>query len=422
MINPDTSDYVYVEAVQLNGCRAYDSVFLKVLQFPEITVSNDTTVCSGQPVTLSVSVGSIFRWIVDNDTISTESSITVSPDVTTNYIGQTALSDSMCFSEDTATVTIQNTAETKILYDTNIVCTYSAVKLTASGADHYLWTPSGDTILTYEFIIFDTTTIWLTGTTDDGCQLTDSATFYNKPPPEVSFTGLFPVYCENDTWSLLTGYPEFGIFYGPGVVGNKFYPESAGPGVHDIIYAYVDTESCTGYDTNTTTIYANGGSIDLGPNFTILPTDTTTLDAGIGFDNYYWNTGATTQSIEVIGDAKTPGTYEYAVMGVINGCSSRGSVFITFVKPDGFEDNDINGLTIFPNPSDGSFTIKFNSIEKNIQLTILNLQGNPLYEKDNVSCNEECKIDVQLNNLKSGIYFLRITTSKGVMTAKIILK
>ena len=421
LINPDTSDYVYVEGVQPNGCRAKDSVFLIVLPFPEITTSNDTTVCSGQPVTLSVSGGSIFRWIVGNDTISTNSTITVSPEVTTNYIAQTALSDSICFSEEIVTITIHNSATTEILYDTNIVCTYQIVYLTASGADHYLWSPSGDTNVNYSFQIFDTTTILLTGTTNDGCTLTDSVKFYTKPPPEVSFSGLLPVYCENDTWSQLTGTPIYGIFYGPGVVGDKFYPQSAGPGTHDIIYAYVNTESCTGYDTNTTIIYENGGSIDLGPNFTILPQDTAILDAGPGFDSYFWTTGATSQSIVVYGDEKSPGIYKYAVMGVINGCSTGGNVFITFENPDGYNEQHINGLTIFPNPNDGSFTIKFSSLEKNIDLNILNLHGKILYEKNNVSCNEECKIDIQLNSLESGIYFLRITTPKGVSTAKIVV-
>ncbi len=422
LINPDTSDYVYVEGIQPNGCRVLDSVFLTVLPYPEIITSNDTTICSGQPVTLSASGGSFYKWIVGDDTISTNSTITVSPEITTNYIAQAAFSDSMCFSDDTITVTINNSATTSILYDTNIVCTYQIVYLTASGADQYLWSPSGETNVNYSFQIFDTTTIWLTGTTNDGCVLTDSVKFYNKPPPEVSFTGLLPVYCENDTWSLLEGSPIYGIFYGPGVVGDKFYPQSAGPGIHDIIYAFVDTESCTGYDTNTTTIYANGGSIDLGPNFTLLYSDSTILDAGLGFDSYFWTTGATTQSIVVVGDEKIPGTYEYAVMGVINGCSTKGSVFITFEKPDGYSEQHIDGLSIFPNPNDGSFAIKFRSVEKNIYMSIFNLHGNLVYEKDNVSCSKECKIDVHLTDIEPGIYFLRITTPKGVRSAKIIMK
>ena len=422
LINPLVSDNVVVELQNENECTSTDTTFLTVLQYPEIVISNDTTICSGQPVTLTVSGGSIFRWISGNDTISTDSTIIVNPEITTNYIAQTAFSDSMCFSDSNVTVTVHNSAATKILYDTNVVCTYQLVTLTGSGADHYLWTPSGDTNQVYTFQIFDTTTIWLTGTTFDGCQLTDSAIFYTKPPPEVSFTGLLPVYCENDTWSLLTGTPVNGIFFGPGIVGDKFYPQSAGPGIHNIVYSYVNLDNCVGYDTNSTVVYPSDGIIDLGPNFTIPPQDSAILDAGPGFDNYYWNTGATTQSIVVYGDDKSPGTYEYAVIGVINGCSTKGRVYITFEKPDGYNIQHINDLMIYPNPSKGSFTIEFSSVEKNIQLRITNMQGIPLYEYDNVSCNEECKINVQLKDIKPGIYILHITTSKGLSTGKIILK
>ncbi len=422
IINPDTSDNIYVGAIGYNGCTDVDSTYLTILPYPEIEVSNDTSICSGQSLTLSVSGGLLFRWILGNDTISTDSTIVVSPIFATNYIAQTAFADSMCFSEDTIRVTIHNTAETHIIYNSNIVCTNEQVELTASGADHYQWTPGDDTTLTYTFTITDTTTIWLTGTTNNGCHSVDSATFYNKPSPEVSFTGLEPAYCENDPYSELTGTPPDGIFSGPGIVGNKFYPQNTPPGVHEIKYAYTNSEDCTGRDTVITTVYGNGGEIDLGPDFTLLPNESKILDAGPGFDSYFWTTGAITQSINVFGDEKPPGTYEYALMGVVHGCSSRGSVNITFENPDGYNDQSINGLTIFPNPNDGSFSIKFSSVEKNIQLRIYNIQGKVIYERNNISCDEECNTDVKLVGRKPGFYFLHITTQKGVSTSKVILK
>jgi len=422
LINPDISDNVYVTSLGYNGCYDTDSTYLTVLPYPEIETSNDTSICSGQSLNLSVSGGSVFRWIVGNDTISTDSTITVSPIFSTNYIAQTAFADSMCFSEDTIRVTIHNSAETEIIYNSNIFCTYEQVELTASGADHYQWTPGDDTTLTYTFTITDTTTIWLTGTTNDGCHSVDSATFYNKPSPEVSFTGLEPAYCENDPYSELIGTPEGGIFSGSGIVGNKFYPQNALPGVHEIKYAYTNSEDCTGRDTVITTVYGNEGSIDLGPDFTLLPNESKILDAGPGFDSYFWTTGATTQSINVFGDEKPPGTYEYALMGVMHGCSTRGSVNITFENPDGYNDQSINGLTIFPNPNDGSFSIKFSCVENNIQLKIYNVQGKVVYERNDITCDEECNTNVQLIGTNPGFYFLRITTPKGISTSKIILK
>ncbi|MBC8320069.1 MAG: T9SS type A sorting domain-containing protein [Bacteroidetes bacterium] len=422
LVKPMVSGYVYVEGLQDNGCNATDSTYLTVLPYPEIVVSNDTSICSGQPVTLSVSGGSFFLWIVDGDTISTDSTIVVYPVDSTNYIARTAFADSMCYSEDNVIVTVHNSAATEILYDTTIFCTYEEVVLTASGADFYEWIPGGDTNLIYSFIITDTTTIWLTGTTIDGCQQTDSVTNYNLPSPDVSISGLLPSYCENDSGVPLSGTPPGGLFTGPGVIGNNFYPQSAGPGVHIVKYTYTNIEDCTGSDSLITTVYGNSGIIDLGPDFTLLPEDNKILDAGSGFESYFWTTGATTRSITVFGTDKSPGTYEYAVMGVIHGCPTRGSVNITFENPYGYYENHINALIIYPNPNNGNFSIRFNSTEKNIQLSIFNLQGKLVFERDNISCTAESQIDVQLNVARTGFYFLHITTPKGVSIAKIILK
>jgi len=422
LVNPTISGYTYVSLLAENMCTATDSAYLTVLEYPEITVSNDTTVCSNQPITLLVSGGELFLWIVDNDTISTDSMITIHPEVSTSYIAQTAYANSSNYSIDTVTVTIFNSTETKILFDTNTVCTYAEILLTASGANHYLWLPEEDTNVIYTFNIIDTTTVWLVGMNDDGCISTDSATFYNKPAPEVSFTGLLPIFCDNDPWVQLTGTPDGGIYSGEGIVDNKFYPGNTEPGVHNIIYSYTNAENCIGYDTNTTIVYGNGGSIDLGSDFTLQYDSSRFLDAGLGFDSYFWTTGATSQSITVRGNEKSPGIYEYAVMGVINGCSTRGSVVITFEKPDGFFEEYINDLVIFPNPNNGKFSIEFKSTEKNISIEIFSIQGQLMYEFKDISCAEDCSVNVQLTNSEPGLYFMRISTLHGVNTSKIILK
>jgi hypothetical protein len=413
---------VYVELQADNMCTAVDSAYLTVLEFPEITVSNDTAVCGNQPVTLKVSGGELFLWIVDNDTISHDSVITVSPEVSTIYIAQTAFANSTNYSADTVIVTIFNSTDTKILYDTNTVCTYAEIELTASGAEHYMWVPSEDTNDIYIFSIIDTTTISLIGTNDDGCISIDSTTFYNIPAPIVSFTGLLPVFCENDSYVTLIGVPDGGIYSGEGIVDDRFYPQNTEAGIYEIVYEYINTENCIGYDTNSTIIYGNGGSIDLGSDFILKYDSSKLLDAGAGFDSYLWTTGARTQSITVHGNEKSPGIHEYAVMGVINGCSTRGDVNITFEKPDGVSEQHISGLSIFPNPNRGNFTVKFSSIEKNIKLKIYSVQGLLIYELNDISCAEDCTVDIQLNNVEPGFYFIKIITPYGISTDKIILK
>ncbi len=422
LTNVEDSANIYVGVVATNECTAYDSVYLSVLPFPEITAGSDTTICPGDSVELSVLGGTHYLWIVGEDTISRDSAIIVKPVDSTAYIALTAFDDSLCYARDTITVLVHDSAMTMINYDTNVYCTYEAVKLTASGASTYLWEPGGDTTTAYSFVITDTTTIWLTGTTDNGCTSTDTVEFYNKPAPEVSFTGLFPVFCENDASVTLTGSPPDGDFTGNGMVGDDFHPQSAGPGEHEIVYSYTNSEGCTGRDTAVTIVYGNDGMIDLGNDFTLQINESKTLDAGSGFDSYFWTTGETTQTITVIGSDKPAGSYEYAVMGVIHGCSTRGSVFITFEGPDGVNEQIIKDINIYPNPNEGYFTVSFSTSENDIDISVINIHNQTVFEKTKISCNEDCTVTIDIAETKPGFYFLNITTPKGTTLAKVILK
>lgn len=62
--------------------------------------------------------------------------------------------------------------------------------------------------------------------------------------------GLDSVYCLNKDSVELTAVPPGGVFSGPGVAANYFYPLNAGVGIHSISYLYTDPDGCgTLYDT-----------------------------------------------------------------------------------------------------------------------------------------------------------------------------
>ena len=418
---PDTSAMLYVNAVSDSGCVAMDSVYLHLFPFPDIEISPDTSLCKGDSIELKILGGNLFRWISGDDTISMDSVVTVIPDSATYYIGETAFTDSLCYSRDTVFIDMLIPAETKIVYDTNLVCQYEEVVLIAEGAETYLWNPGFNTDTSYTFMIIDTTVVFLTGTSVDGCVLTDSVEIMIKEAPLVNFTGLLAAYCENDASSDLLGTPAGGTFLGPGIVGDMFYPASAGEGVHEIVYQYKNEEGCNGRDTVVTRVYANDGEIDLGSDFTINPTDSEVLNAGAGFDSYFWTTGETTQEITVYGDDKSPGTYEYAVIGVINGCSTRGSVMITFLNPDGIAEPIVKDLVIYPNPTNDKFYIEFESTDSDFEVEVLTLQGHSIYQESNIICNEHCKATIEIPEVAPGIYFIKIYTVKGLVISRVVI-
>lgn len=93
------------------------------------------------------------------------------------------------------------------------------------------------------------------------------------PLPEVTLQP-FDTICHLSPPVVLTGgYPEGGIYTGPGVFNGVFYPEIAGPGVHLITYEYTDSNGCTGISSEPLVVEICAGiqdksrfSIRLSPN------------------------------------------------------------------------------------------------------------------------------------------------------------
>jgi hypothetical protein len=77
-----------------------------------------------------------------------------------------------------------------------------------------------------------------------------------------------------------------------------------------------------------------------------------------------------------------------------------------------------NGITIFPNPNSGNFTIKSNVKLNSVE--IYNLTGELIYT--NFNLKSLSSVDINLSNLQKGIYFARIQQAKQVMTEKIIIQ
>lgn len=69
----------------------------------------------------------------------------------------------------------------------------------------------------------------------------------------------------------------------------------------------------------------------------------------------------------------------------------------------------IQGITIYPNPTDGMFSVSFNNPDECMkQITVVNHQGSIVVNKDNPNDNV-----INMNNLSSGLYIVKIISDKG---------
>ena len=150
--------------------------------------------------------------------------------------------------------------------------------------------------------------------------------------------------------------------------------------------------------------------------------NTLTSSSATGNQWYYNGTlisGATSQNYT----ASLVGIYTVLVSNP-QGCSAS-SVGITVNEFLDIVELDSYIFTIFPNPSQGDFSISFTAFSgTNYTIKIYNAAGQLIYEDELANQNQSGKIikDIHLGELASGVYNLLLSDGKTESSKKIIIK
>ncbi len=94
-----------------------------------------------------------------------------------------------------------------------------------------------------------------------------------------------------------------------------------------------------------------------------------------------------------------------------------------FAETLGVIDNDLSGISLYPNPSAEKVFIKFDSnIGSYFEINIVNSLGQIVgeIEKSPINGNEELSINV--SNYSSGLYFIRIKIDNNITTKKLLIE
>jgi hypothetical protein len=111
------------------------------------------------------------------------------------------------------------------------------------------------------------------------------------------------------------------------------------------------------------------------------------------------------------------GSHEYYVTALYDsgesGPSDTASVVIT-----GIEEIGADSFSIYPNPTEGVFTIE-NNDRLAIELTVMDISGKQVYSE---IVNETTRID--LSDVRQGIYFLRLLdrSSNSLVVKKLVVR
>ena len=139
-----------------------------------------------------------------------------------------------------------------------------------------------------------------------------------------------------------------------------------------------------------------------------------------GYDVVITNNGIS--ALLAIGDSASSGMLSVSGTNIC-GTGPLAERFITVEVCTGIADNYAsNDFIIFPNPNDGSFYIFMNKkYSESLNIRMLNLMGQPVYEKEFNRGDNDKGFYIQLNELPSGIYHVEISDNSGFSSKKVVI-
>ena len=378
-----TSAGQYIVESDFPGCfLSYDTINVSINPLPLASINylNQGQICIGDSIDLNLPNGFNYNW----NTGATSSHITTSNNG--SYYATVTDSNGCTSFSDTAVVVV-NSLPLDSIYVSNGNLTFcegdSAIVSGLLGLE-YLWN-NGDS--SNSITVKSAGSYWATVENAAGCQeVTDTlqVSVLTLPQDSIDYQGNL-VFCENDSVALLG---EMGLSY---VWNNTSTSQNLWVGQSGSYWAQItDSSGCSNY-TDTLSITVNtlpSDTIVISGSTTSCFGDTVLLSGAQGL-NYTWNTGDTTQSIEII----QSGVYELTVLDN-NGCSSV---------------SDSVNVTFSPLPND-SITISGSTTFCNGDSVILQaLETNASYTWNTSDTTAAIKVS------QSGGYYLALTTPDGCM-------
>ena len=167
--------------------------------------------------------------------------------------------------------------------------------------------------------------------------------------------------------------------------------------------------------------------VNLGNDTTIHRPDVLILDAGIGFQNYLWNNGSTTRTLDLNSSILDTITYVFYVnVTDSNSCSNSDTIRITIKGNVGILDKNRQNVNfyMYPDPVRASSTIVyFNNSKEQVLVSIFNTMGIKVGSFILTGTGDNLKYTFWPDhfNLTNGIYWLQFSTNDLLIIRKIII-
>jgi hypothetical protein len=416
--SPAGSNYFYTNGIQLNAGVIYSTSVMYTTDYYTYTNWNlDIMVGPNQSTTGLVVVASqspaaspSYKMLSNTFSVATSGIY---------YVAIRATSTGACcgyyLSFDDVRVDIPcqlNTPTVNVTASQTVICAGDPVILTATGGDAITWDNGAGTGSVVTVNPMSNITYMATGTsTASGCSSTASQMIVVNPRPTINVFSNPPVICAGSSANL-------------NAFGAQSFAWSNGSNGPIITVSPASTTAYTVIGTNS---FGCSSSAVQTVNVNQLPTITATAPSSIcagesamltgsGGVSYTWMS-----SSSFIGTnpafVTPPSSTSYTVQGTdANGCTNTAIVNLG-VDPCTTigEMSALPGLKVYPNPTSYDFTVELNNSDvKTVELC--DVTGRIISS----STSTDNKVNVQMNTLSNGIYYVKVKSVNAVQVVKIV--
>jgi hypothetical protein len=409
-----------VTVIDGNGCRNTSStITISTSNFtkPTVQLSGSASFCEGESRTLTAQTSGgtplAYRW----NNGATTSSITVSTSGTFNV--QVTYSNSCKILSDDVTITVSPKPTVSVTASGNTkFCEGGNVVLDAgAGFASYSWKNGANTVGTGRTLrVTAAGSYTVTVANAAGCTATSTATSVTvNPNPTVTVTASGSTsFCQGDSVTLDAGAGFQSYAWSPGGATTQSITVRNG-GSYSV--TVTDTNGCTGQSApKSVQVFPTPQKPGVTRVGNLMTVDT----AGKGYTAFQWKlnnnniSGATGASHDAFRTGL--GLYKVVITDR-NGCTNESDAIRIDTVLDVTNPSALaQGVSLYPNPTTGSLTVKV-SLDQDAQavtLTVRNIVGATVssYTLDNLMVGENIK-PLDLSNLPSGVYMVEVAMPNG---------
>jgi hypothetical protein len=374
-------------------------------------VPNPTTaICAFKSATLSSSAsGGTGAMTYSWTSVGSGSVVTVTPSVSTIYTANVTDANG-CTTTTNLNITVNPNPTVTAMSTNSAICAGQSATLTSNGALTYTWSTTSSGSLT---IVTPTanSTYTVVGADANNCKDKTTINIVVNSNPTITAVSSSSAICAGQS-ATLTSNGALTYTWSTSSTASVTVVTPTTNTSYTVTGA--NANNCSDVTTINIVVNSNPTASVVSSSSVLCVGQTATLTAN-GGSTYLWNTSSTSSIITVSPSINT--TYSVTVTDV-NGCKDSTIITQNVSLCTGVFEivNSSENVSIFPNPTSGSFQISLNFYNENTEIQIHNSTGALVMQMRPQHVNTS----VDMNEFASGVYFVTVKNNGVIKNFKLV--